>query len=415
MKPLTENSKIGWLTHTDGHLEPKIYFNHLGCMLNWSHKYNMVFLGIDRYKVAKARNTLVNSAKALKCTHLLIVDSDHSMPNHALECLSKNNDAMIVSGLVTKRKPPYPQVGFVRDGDYFYPVDLTIDGKSYLVDMPAMGCTLIDMEVFNLIDEPYFIDTKGFRADGSSYNKRSDANFFEKCREANIKMIIDTRVLVGHLKEPELIYPNCVPNTHELNKKDKIHNRTESLIYQAPVYELLKKWSFPNNKILDLGCGNPAKLFKFSDSTSKITGVDFPEKILDIALECNKYDGNNATWKGHDLSEELDLKKKFDIVICSDVIEHVEDTDVLLKTIKNHMDDNSILIISSPEKATARENNGLHVKEFTKEELLGILTANGLSVIDNFSYQESHEGSYTNNVYILNKELENGNCNSSRK
>ncbi len=415
MKPISNDSKIGFIIHTYSHIEPKIYFNHMACMLNWSNKYTMAFLGFDRERTADARNILVKSAQSMNCTHIIVVDDDHIMPMHSLEALSKNEDAMIVSGIITKRKPPYDQVGFVREGEWYCPINVPIDGRSYLVDVPAMGCTLFDMEVFSIVPEPWFVDTTSVKADNTIYNKRSDTNFFEKCQKAGIKMIVDTRVVVGHLKEPEAIYPHLVPDVFEMNRKDKIRHKEDSLKRQEEVYK--KASEYAKDSVLDLGCGHPAKLIKhFKDC--EITGIDFPDKMLEIALESNKLNGGkNKTWLGKDLNEEFDGGKKFDVIIASDVIEHLRDPDILLKTARNHMSNESVLVVSSPEASTCSGTNPLHVKEFTKVELFGVLAANELSVIDSFSYQETLDVPYTNNVFVckLSKEPENGNYKSSEE
>jgi len=368
----------------------------------------MMFLGIDRQRTAESRNILVQSAKSANCTHLLSIDSDHMIPPYILDCLSMNEDAMIVSGLITKRKPPYMQVGFIKsdEDEMFYPIDVPCDGRSYLVDMPAMGCTLFDMKVFDLVEEPYFVDTAGVKPNGEVYNKRSDANFFEKCRKVGIKMIIDTRVLVGHLMEPEAMYPNCVPDTVELNRRDKIRQSAESLNHQSFVYEKAEKIATVSNykTVLDLGCGNPTKLVTRLGFVDNIVGIDFPEKILNIATEGNKVECRaKREWFGRDLNEPFSLGRQFDLIIAADVIEHLTDTDNLLESVVNHMSEKSVFIISSPEKTTTRQDNPLHIKEFTNVELSGVLLSNGLSIIEQTSYQETTDVPYTNNVFVCKK------------
>ena len=421
MKPLSKNSKIGWMIHTYGPLEPKVYFNHMTCMLKCASKYNMAFLGIDKHRTADSRNILVQAAKSMKCTHLLSIDSDHIVPTDILECLSKNNDAMIVSGLITKRKPPFDQVGFVKDGDWYCPINVVPDGRSYLVHMPAMGCTLFDMKVFDMVSEPYFVDQVGVKKNGEAYNRRSDSIFFEKCYKAGITMIVDSRMLIGHLMEPEAVYPNCVPSTVELNRKDKIRQSNESLLHQVEVYEKAKDIAITNDckTVLDLGCGNPTKLINKLGFVDSITGVDFPEKILDIAAAGNRADGRaEKNWLGRDLNEEFNLHCKFDLIIAADVIEHLADSDSMLESVVEHMDDNSIFIISSPDSKTTAQDNPLHVREFTREELFGVLLANDLQVIEPFSYQETLDVSYTNNVFVCKKvikESKNGNHITSKE
>jgi len=402
MKPIDKDSKIGWLVHSYGPIDPKVYFNHLGMMLRWSKKFNMVFIGIDKQRTADSRNILVATARSMKCTHILFIDADHILPDHMLECLSLNEDAPIVSGLVTKRKPPYSQVGFIRDDKGYCPIEIPLDGKSYLVDTAAMGCTLIDIDIFDTLEEPFFFDSLDVRENGDTYNKRSDTNFFEKAGAAGHKIIIDSRVLVGHMRDAEAVFPNCVPNTKQLNKQDKIRRDEDSLKYQREVYNTAASYvrSEENLTILDLGCGNPAKLKDSFNEPKKIVGVDFSEKVLDIAS--TKF---NGTWIGHDLETELDLKEKFDLIICADVIEHISDTDMLLENAKRHMSDGSILVISSPERKSTMIDNPLHVREFSCEELLAMLYANGFAVIEKKQYQEVANIPYTNNIVVckLNK------------
>ena len=404
MKPLTKDSKIGFAIHTYGPIEPKVYFNHLGVLMRWARKYDMAFIGIDRFRVADARNILVDTAISLGCTHMLIVDADHIVPDHMLECLSLNNEASISSGLVCKRKPPYPQIGFgLVEGEYHL-VDLPIDGRSYLVDVPAMGCTLIDMDVFKHLNKPYFKDTLERGSNGKPYNKRSDINFFEAVKAAGFKSVIDTRVLIGHVGEPQAVYPNTVPDARELNRKSGIRRWEDSLRWQDEVYKIAgehaRKYNFKT--VLDLGCGNPAKLDKHLGCVNSIVGIDFPEKIMDIAAVGSRLpSGIKTLWRGHDLNTDFDMERKFDLVIIADVIEHVEEPEVLLTSARKHMTKDSLLIVSSPEKRTISGDNGLHVQEFTYEELLGVLSANGLSIIRFSDYKEtSITPNYTNNVFV---------------
>ncbi|MHA2064190.1 MAG: methyltransferase domain-containing protein [Candidatus Thorarchaeota archaeon] len=416
MKQLDESSKIGWITHTYGPIDPKVYFNHLGCMLKWSRKFNVVFVGIDKHRAADARNILIKTAKSMKCTHVLIVDADHILPDHMLECLSKNEDATVVSGLIAKRKPPYSQVGFVRtkDGEEYAPIQIPCDGQSYLVDIPAMGCTLIDIDIFDTIDEPYFIDTLGKKSDGGVYNKRSDTNFFEKVKAAGHKIIIDSRVLVGHMRDAMPVYPNFIPDVKKWNREDKIRKGDNAKAYQLEVYRKMATFINPTRitGILDLGCGNPSKLLDFVDSTNKIVGIDFPEKILDIAAVGNEVNGpTDKRWLGKDLDEEFDLAEKFGIVVCADVIEHVNDADMLLDNAKRHMTEDSVLILSSPEKKTVLGENPLHVREYSKEELSALLYANDLEVVEHKVYKEENDAPYDNNIFVCvlsKKESENG-------
>jgi SAM-dependent methyltransferase len=399
MKKIDKDSKVGIAIHTFGPIDPKVYFNHLGTMRSWAGKYDIFFCGIDKHRTADARNILVQSALSGGCTHLLSIDADHIIPDHMLEVLSLNAEASITSGLVCKRKPPYGQVGFVKfDGDY-HQVNLPVDGKSYLVDIPAMGCTLFDMEIFKRIKSPWFLDRRSVMPDGTYYNKRSDSVFFERCGELGIKMIIDTRVVIGHVGDPVVHYPNSSIDVARMNQEDMIRLDADALKWQAPVYEVATELADEGKiaSVLDLGCGNPIKLKNLG--LMDVTGIDYPNKIADITRR-----GVEGRWIGQDLNHHFNLHKKFDLIIAADVIEHLNSVTEFFKVVDTHLADGGTLLISTPDKRTTGESNILHVQEFDGNEFSGILAAHGFKYELSQYTQETEDGNYTNLMAICTKQ-----------
>lgn len=397
MKLIDKNSVIGFVIHTYGPIDPQTYFNHMGSMRQWAKMYNMIFIGIDGHRTADARNILIESARSNGCTHLLIIDTDHIVPAHMIECLSNNKDALIASGLVCKRKPPFQQVGFCLVNGEYHGVDLPVDGRSYSVDVPAMGATMFDISVFDTIDFPWFQDTKGVNPNGELYNKRSDTNFFEKAQRAKISMVIDTRVIIGHLGDRRPHYPTDQVSAADLNREHGIRLDADAQKWQAEVYEKAKSIVVKNrlSSVLDLGCGNPIKLKKIGELV-KLVGVDFPEKIEAISRRDVK-----GEWIGKDINYPFDLGMSFDLVIAADVIEHINSVDVFFDAVITHLKSNGILLISSPEKSTVDGANDLHVQEFTKAELTGIIGAHGFEVLEWNDYEQKvNKLSYTNNVFL---------------
>lgn len=86
--------------------------------------------------------------------------------------------------------------------------------------------------------------------------------------------------------------------------------------------------------VLDLGCGGCNFSNMFNDSGCDVTAVDGSKHAADTA---NK----GVDFILHDLTEALSLGKKFDLVLCVEVIEHLEEAyeNALLKTIVSHADD----------------------------------------------------------------------------
>jgi len=100
---------------------------------------------------------------------------------------------------------------------------------------------------------------------------------------------------------------------------------------------------------LDIGCGNGQFMVFLKDrmKVKKVAGVDISEKAVrearDRGLEAHVVDVSSKN-----LPFENDY---FDLVICSEVIEHVFDTDFLLKEIWRVLKANKHLLITTPNLA----------------------------------------------------------------
>lgn len=97
-------------------------------------------------------------------------------------------------------------------------------------------------------------------------------------------------------------------------------------------------------EILDVGCGVGKLGKKFKDFGNEVFGVDISanairksRKLLDGAFVVDL------------LSDKLPFSNhKFDLVICSEVIEHLTDSINLLKEVRRVMKRNGVLILTTP-------------------------------------------------------------------
>lgn len=136
--------------------------------------------------------------------------------------------------------------------------------------------------------------------------------------------------------------------------------------YQDDVYAISRKIKDENNyKItLDIGCGSGYKLIKyFSDIT--IVGVDIEPTVT--FLKINYPDKTWCEWSS------LDKSLKYDLIICSDVIEHIPEPNAFLKDL-NSLNFNTI-VFSTPDRLNMYKHNHLgppsnpsHVREWTMPE-----------------------------------------------
>lgn len=115
--------------------------------------------------------------------------------------------------------------------------------------------------------------------------------------------------------------------------------------------------------ILDLGCGTGAMAFYLANNGHKVVGIDISKKAISIAKESTKHLQlkGEACFFCKDI-KNFKTKQKFDLVICSEVLEHIKNDANVLKKIFRFLKKNSVLVISVPSK-----NAPLHKWGLTKE------------------------------------------------
>lgn len=123
--------------------------------------------------------------------------------------------------------------------------------------------------------------------------------------------------------------------------------------YQNEVYvkasQILKEKNY--NKILDIGCGSGFKLVKYFNDYNFL-GTD-----VEPTINWLKQKYPNKRWEVSDFNNSL--SEKFDIVICSDVIEHLLNPDELLDFISKL--NFKILLLSTPERDRVEQKLGQYL------------------------------------------------------
>lgn len=119
------------------------------------------------------------------------------------------------------------------------------------------------------------------------------------------------------------------------------------------ITECLQKEIPANGNVLDVGCGNGVISRHLGQFGYNVLGIDISQKTIDVARSKNTlpnvhFDAISA--------EELTAKgQRYDAVICSEVLEHLQQPGILLKTIYDSMKDNGILIVTVPNGKGPRE------------------------------------------------------------
>ena len=101
--------------------------------------------------------------------------------------------------------------------------------------------------------------------------------------------------------------------------------------------------------ILDIGCGGGLLSEPMSRMGAKVTGIDASDKNIQIAKLHSKKNKLKINYLC--LSpEKLNNKKKFDVILNMEIVEHVEDIDFFLKSCSKLLKKNGLMFVATINK-----------------------------------------------------------------
>lgn len=153
---------------------------------------------------------------------------------------------------------------------------------------------------------------------------------------------------------------NVIQDDFWKNKPGKDHSN----------YSTYKAWWLASKlhpkSILDVGCGNGRLLYGLKQilPKSELFGIDMSE----TAIKRMK-DEYGINGKAMDIREMNSIKKKYDMVIFNDVLEHIEKEDEFLELCKNKIAKNGYLYGSIPNDILGPEETGEHLRKYTHKSV----------------------------------------------
>lgn len=140
-------------------------------------------------------------------------------------------------------------------------------------------------------------------------------------------------------------------------------------------------------KILDIGCGDGrlTALFAQRFTDAKVVGIDTNKIAIDLAIK-KTHGINNISFTHTAISDDIH-KLAPDLIVCADVIEHIQDQQSFVAMCYNLLPDGGYFILTTPVRIHEFPKDRFHTHEFFPEELINILTLNGFSVLN---HQLSH-------------------------
>ena len=191
------------------------------------------------------------------------------------------------------------------------------DASKFNLDFMIIGCKICALKFLNLVPETKDELSKIYSSEYGAYNL--NFNFSEKLFSKLLSLLI--------FKSNYQVY------------------------FNIPIL----KFEMQNNTVLDIGSGSGILSKFYSDEGWKVTSLDFNDNLKKL------YDNNDRiTFVSGDASNPNFPPNTFDLIIASQILEHLSDPIAALHNWRSTLKENGKLIIAVPNfgSATARLFNG---------------------------------------------------------
>ncbi|MGX5819038.1 class I SAM-dependent methyltransferase [Chitinophaga lutea] len=119
------------------------------------------------------------------------------------------------------------------------------------------------------------------------------------------------------------------------------------------IVDSLKNEIPANARILDVGCGNGVISRHLGQFGYEVLGIDISDKTIAVARSKNKLP--NVRFEAISAEQLTVQGLQYDAVICSEVLEHLDNPGILLNTIYKSLRENGVLIVTVPNGMGPRE------------------------------------------------------------
>ena len=106
-------------------------------------------------------------------------------------------------------------------------------------------------------------------------------------------------------------------------------------------------------EVLDIGCGNGIISINLGAAGFNVVGVDVSDKAIEIANKQNPFP--NVSFEVLPAEKLEAYTKQYDIIVCSEVLEHLQDPSRLVEELTKNLKPSGILIVTVPNGIGPRE------------------------------------------------------------
>ena len=100
-------------------------------------------------------------------------------------------------------------------------------------------------------------------------------------------------------------------------------------------------------RILDVGCGGGIASMPFARLGFNVTGIDAGINNINVAMNYAKEHNINIRFLNETAEEHLNQANKYDVILCLEMIEHVNNVELLINSLAKLLNKDGIIIIST--------------------------------------------------------------------
>jgi 2-polyprenyl-3-methyl-5-hydroxy-6-metoxy-1,4-benzoquinol methylase len=130
------------------------------------------------------------------------------------------------------------------------------------------------------------------------------------------------------------------------------YRKAEDIKRMKFIVSAIQEIKTENIRIIEIGCGNGNNCYQLAKMGYDVTGIDISEET--IANAKKKHQLPNLKFECRS-AENVDTTQKFDAIVCSEVIEHLYDPDIVVSHLQNILKDGGKAVINVPNGFGPRE------------------------------------------------------------
>lgn len=180
-------------------------------------------------------------------------------------------------------------------------------------------------------------------------------------------------------------------NFHRFSSKQKRAIDKNNFTYKK-IIDLISPYIKKSSVVLDYGCGVGTLDLYFGSKCKKIVGIDISNRAIQIAkstLRNINIKDTNIQFQTLERFKKENNYNKYDVIICSEVIEHVPDDTQLISDLYSYCKKGSVLFLSTPSVNSPLHRLGVlkrfddrvgHLRRYSVDGLKTVFSKTGFKV-----------------------------------